>query len=232
MELIIILVIFLYIMECFIQGQALNPTRKKAKENNSNLDILKTGQRRLDKRFNQNEEPPGVKIAVNSPYAEAGSEESRVDPFMQQRRKESNDVREKYEKARWVMKPILYGITADDADSFEVLFDNIDTGVLKKMDVKCTKQRENFTKRHVATLFRLIKRAQCQRKPKTNQNNKKNRRRARTRRNDAPQIINNPDGSVTTIRNCVQRGDETSLGLLRLCSQCHAVTELPPNRYV
>lgn len=216
----------MYLLECVTHAQVLNSGWKRYRNNGENLTAL---QRRSNNRDNQIEEPPG-KERVSSPYAEAGSEESRIDPFIQRRREQSNTVREKYEKARWVMKPILYGMTEADANSFEVLFDNIDTGGIRKTDVTCTKQQENFTKRHVATLFRIIKRAQC--KPQPNKKRRNKKWRVRTRRNDAPQVINNPDGSVTTIRNCVQKGDETKLGLLRLCSQCHAVTELPPNRYV
>ena len=52
----------------------------------------------------------------------------------------------------------------------------------------------------------------------------------RRRRSIVGTVIRNNDGSVTTVRHCVDKGTVTETGNLRFCKVCSATTELPADR--
>ncbi|XP_066915048.1 uncharacterized protein [Clytia hemisphaerica] len=173
---------------------------------------------------------------------------------------QSDQIRDKYQKARWIQQPMLYGFTDAEAANFVQRFDDDLTEVVQ---ASCQNQVERIQRKDVLEMYRNMKRTQCYVESKQSENienNSNNRRkrdlekflendtkssidnitnlvnidtlRHRSRRNtDEQRTIQNTDGSVTRIRRCVRRGAVTRNGFVRMCSLCHAVTVLPENMY-
>lgn len=133
----------------------------------------------------------------------------------------SQRIRESYDEARWIQKPMLYAFSTDEAEKFVSRFDE---DLAPPISRECSEQKTKISKKDIRDIYRIMKSMQCSASPQNNINNK-----SRKRRETSPQIIQNPNGSVTRIRNCVRRNVVTNKGYVRLCSQCHAVTELPRN---
>ena len=140
------------------------------------------------------------------------------------KRTTSERIRENYNEARWIQKPMLYAFSTTEAEKFVSRFDE-DLAV--PVTSQCTNQKTKVSKKDIRDLGRILKTAQC-----SSTKDKDNSRRRKRRATLGPQTVVNPDGSITRIRKCVNRGVVTEKGYIRLCSQCHAVTELPNQMYV
>ena len=140
----------------------------------------------------------------------------------------SEKIREYYNEARWIQKPMLYGFSTTEADKFVSRFD--ENLVIPTVTPQCTNQKAKISKKDIGDLCRILRTSQC--KAGTNKTNTTTTAAKSRKRRSTSQTIMNADGSITRIRRCVTRGAVTSKGYIRLCSQCHAVTELPNQMYV
>ena len=138
----------------------------------------------------------------------------------------SDRIREYYNEARWIQKPMLYGFSTTEADKFVSRFD--EDLPIPTVTPQCTNQKTNISTKDISDLCRILRTSQC----KVDDTKKTTTPTRSRKRRSTSQTIVNSDGSITRIRRCVTRGAVTAKGYIRLCSQCHAVTELQNQMYV
>lgn len=153
-----------------------------------------------------------------------------VDPIIAQ----SQLVRERYIAARNVSSGNLFAFTQVDSNNFTSrIFDE----VIQPNPQTCVRQLPRFADCKFQEIAYILANTPCVNStnaslattPSTNMDNS-DVARSRKRRNLAGAIINNPDGSVTTVMRCEEKRATTRNNNLLLCSQCFAVTTLGDDR--
>lgn len=133
-------------------------------------------------------------------------------------RQQSELVRERYEAARMIASPPLFALTQQDANAFQRRFVSKE---FVRINSNCDKKLSKYTKSKIEELSEVFNTTQCQPPSSTGSTTQRPRRRRRET------VMENEDGSVTTISGCFQRRSLTDNGNLRLCTECQATTVLP-----
>ena len=91
---------------------------------------------------------------------------------------QSDRVRDKYRKARWLQKPMLYGFTDAEAANFVQRFDD---DLSEPVQASCQKQTDGVRRKDVLDLYQNLKRTQCyvEGKKRRNDKNSTNKRQKR-----------------------------------------------------
>jgi hypothetical protein len=136
---------------------------------------------------------------------------------------QTNNIVNQYKIVQEITSPKLFGFSREEAESFPSRISEL----ISPVQVKCnTSSLPKYTMNKISELTEILKNNTCS---KTQPSRSARAPIGTINENWENTIVQNPDGSVTRVTRCFDKGSLTRNGNSRLCTECQAMTELPNN---